>query len=269
MTDVHVPAAAKPAIIGSAITAWRDAFAAINGMPILMAVAFALLLAANAAYALFIPQSDTGQAVGLSLGLQVLGFVLWLIESFLLAPVAIAVLRFVLLGEVTPSYALNPSDQRLLRFFGFLALFSTLWAALWAIMTWFFSQDWSAMAMAIGGMLILALLVVICIVLLRTVILLPAIAVDAPGAQWGNAFADSNGHSWRILFIMICSLAPFAVIYLLLHWLFLRPPGPTLWSGAAYVLTLTIIQLPMLAAFAAMASRLFAAFAGRLGHPPR
>ena len=270
MTDVHVPAAAKPPIIGSAITAWRDALAAINSMPILMAVAFAFLLAANAAYALLIPSPDFEQTVGLSLGLQVLGFVLWLVESFLFAPVAIAVFRFVLLGEVTPSYALNPSDQRFLRFFGFLVFLSALWAVLWAIMTWFFShQDWGAMATAFGGIVILVLLVVVCIVFLRTLILLPAIAVDAPGAQWGNALADSKGHSWRLLFIVVCTSIPFAVIVLLLHWLFLLPPGLTLWSGAIYVVLLTIAQLPTLAANAVAASRLFAAFSGRLGYPPR
>jgi preprotein translocase subunit SecG len=40
---------------------------------------------------------------------------------------------------------------------------------------------------------------IVVVVMLRIVILLPAIAVDAPGASIGNGFADTRGHAWFIL----------------------------------------------------------------------
>jgi hypothetical protein len=270
MADVHVPAAAKPAIIGSAVTAWRDASAAIGSMPNLMGVAFAILLAANAAGALITPSTDAAQAAHFSLGLQMIGFGLGVVQSFLLAPVAIAVHRFVLLGEVTSGYTLNPSDQRFLRFFGFAVLLSALWTVPSAIMSLVFrNPDWGGMATAVSGLIFFIVFIVICIVSLRSVILFPAIALDAPGAQWRNALADSKGHSWRLLFILICTAVPAILVALPVYWLLLlRPQGLTLGSGAVYVAIQAIVQLPTLAAFAAAASRLFAVFAGRLRHPP-
>jgi hypothetical protein len=269
MTDVHVPAAAKPAIIGSAITAWRDAFAAINSMPTVMGVAFVIVLALNAVGLLLLP-SPSAEPAPLSLSLQIASFGLAIVQSFLLAPVAIAVHRFVLLGELTGGYSINPSDQRFQRFFGFAVLLSALMTIPSAMMGLFLGRsDWGALGMAIGSIVLLVLLIVACIVSLRTVILFPAIAVDAPGAQWGNALADSKGHSWRLLFILIVTAVPFAVIFGLLYWLLLRPSGLTLFSGVVYVLLQAITQVPAIAAFAAMASRLFAAFSGRLGYPPR
>ena len=48
--------------------------------------------------------------------------------SFLLAPLAIAVHRMVLLGETTDRYALDPSSLRYLRFVGFGILVTVLWS---------------------------------------------------------------------------------------------------------------------------------------------
>ena len=40
----------------------------------------------------------------------------------------------------------------------------------------------------------------------------PAIAVDAVGATWSNARNDTKGHSWRVLFVFICTLLPMTIV---------------------------------------------------------
>ena len=55
------------------------------------------------------------------------------------------------------------------------------------------------------------------------IILLPAVAVDAPGASWSGAMADTRGYTWRILFIVLLAA---------LQWIFvLQIVGGTL-AGA-------------------------------------
>jgi len=54
----------------------------------------------------------------------------------------------------------------------------------------------SQTATAIVSLAILVMFFIVVVVMLRIVILLPAIAVDAPGASIGSVFADTRGHAW-------------------------------------------------------------------------
>src|ERR1700730_3337977 len=54
-------------------------------------------------------------------------------------------------------------------------------------------------------------IVALAVVALRVIILLPAVAVDAPGAIWGRAMADSKGNAWRVFVIFLLAFLPLAV----------------------------------------------------------
>jgi hypothetical protein len=54
--------------------------------------------------------------------------------------------------------------------------------------------------------------VVALVLLVRLAILLPAIAVDAPGASPGNVFADTNGRTWLILKTYLIVLLPLMAV---------------------------------------------------------
>src|SRR5687767_7221517 len=97
----------RPSIMGSAIRAWRDAFTALGRMGTVTVTAFLLMLVVAAVNVPFLPPAD-GSDPGF--GFQVISLVLTLVQSFLMTPLAIAVHRYVVLGEVTPGYSLNPSD---------------------------------------------------------------------------------------------------------------------------------------------------------------
>jgi hypothetical protein len=164
----------KPSIVGTAVAGWRDAFASIAAMPTTCGITFVLVLALSAANTL-VPQpagTESGTAP------LVAGFITGIIQSFVIAPLAIAVHRYVLLGEVTAGYAIDPSSPRYLRFVSFAVLINVLMfvpSLIFGIMP----AD-SALGAA-GGVLAFILVVISIIVLVRRTILFPAIAVDAPG----------------------------------------------------------------------------------------
>jgi hypothetical protein len=47
------------------------------------------------------------------------------------------------------------------------------------------------------------------------IILLPAVAVDAPGASWSAAMADTRGYTWRILFIFLLATLPLGFVHVI------------------------------------------------------
>ena len=113
----------KPSIVGTAVAGWRDAFASIAAMPTTCGITFVLVLALSAANTLLVPQpagTESGTAP------LVAGFITGIIQSFVIAPLAIAVHRYVLLGEVTAGYAIHPSSPRYLRFVSFAVLINVL-----------------------------------------------------------------------------------------------------------------------------------------------
>ncbi len=253
----------KPSIIGSAVTGWRDAFSALGSMPGVAGTAFVLLLVVTAAGLPLTPASD---ATELEFGAQIVSFALGIAQGFLLTPLAIAVHRYVLLGEVSARYSANPSDPRFLRFFGFTVALQVLTIIPGQIML--LAGRAGGVAMFIVGLIAFVLLIVTCIISVRTVILFPAIAVDAPGAAWGNALRDSKGHSWRILFIMLMTGLPMIVLLVPFYWLLLRPEVATFGSRLVGVVIEAALNTVTLAAFAAVASRLYRTFSAQLGRSP-
>src|SRR5437867_4704283 len=107
--EATMAADGNPAIIGTAVKAWSDAFRAIAAMPLPAGVVFILTLLIAGVSLMVMPDPV---AVANSPALHLLGLATSVVQSFLLAPLAIAVHRHVLLGEVTGRYAIEPSNPR-------------------------------------------------------------------------------------------------------------------------------------------------------------
>jgi hypothetical protein len=253
--DVRLP------IIGTAVDAWRDASRAIAAMPGVAGIAFALMLAVSiATLALFDPFDVAGSSLS-----PIVNLVSMVVTSALLAPLAIAVHRHVLLGQSTERYALDPSSPRYQRFVGFAILINFLWMVpnlIFALTPRFETPALSALAGIVGFVVV----IVVIVVAIRRAILFPAIAVDAPGAGWRSARDDSTGHSWTIAFIFICTAIPqivLAPVYLLY-----MSPGMQGFGGRVLLAVLSaVIQLPTVCAFAAAASHIYRAYANNLAKP--
>lgn len=254
-------ATGKLRIVDTVATAWRDAFEAIGRMPGVVGVTFVIMLALSAVGLLMLPvKAEWG-----GISLQLMSFLLGVVQSFLLTPFAIAVHRYVLLGEIAPRYVLEASSPRFRRFFGFAVTLSAVWMLPSLLAT--VATAASALTAAMLAALSFILFVVAVVVSLRNVILFPAIAVEAPGAQWQNAMRDTKGQSWRVLVILVVTALPAVIVAMPAYWLLIGRGGPALGSGLAYVILQAVVQIPTLCAFAAVASHLFRFLADSLARP--
>ena len=256
----------KPAVFKTALAAWGDAFRAIAAMPVVAGVAFAIVLAvALVTFPLF---SDPRSAAGNPwLGVFVIG--VSLVSAALLAPLAIAVHRFVLLGETTQRYPLEPNSRRFQRFVGFailvkfLFLFPNLIETLAAGPA---KQD--PLAAGAVGVLVFALEITFTIIVLRRAILFPAVAVDAPGATWSKAGRDTKGSSWRVAFIFVLTALPMMIVGAALYLPLLGAQGETSATARLFLSVVSaIIEVPALSAFAAAASHIYRARADLMTRP--
>ena len=224
---------AMPPSWRAAVLAWRDTRRAFAAMPALAGIALAIVTALGLVETLIRPTAKG--SVGLSLLVS-------LAQTFVLTPYLIAVHRFIILDEVTLRYALEPAERRLQQFFGWsvvLLLISTVPIFL------------TLMPFSIGVQVALLLIfVIVALVLsLRITILFPAVAVDAPGATWSNAIADTRGYALRIFIVGLMTVFPLLVLsILLLHAAGLREPEgvagklvAVVSGGALSTLSLTLL----------------------------
>jgi hypothetical protein len=235
-------------IIDTAIQSWRDAAAAREKMPNLFWIAIGILIALGI----------LNQLIGGYL-LIVGGIVFSIAQALALTPLAIAVHRFILLGEARDSYDFAPGDPRFQKFFVFTIALELLGALPYII-----ALPLVFIAPFLYSLVVLVLAIVAAIVAVRNVMLFPSIAVDSAGADWRNAMADSKGHSWRIFFVLLCTVLPAMVLEVILVALFA-------WVGVLHVIVFALIipaiTVFIIAAAAAAASRLFSAYANQLGRP--
>lgn len=198
---------------------------------------------------------------------------------FLLVPFFIAVHRFVLLDEAQPHYLIEPKSPRTLRFFG-------SWIALSLVA--FVPIMIAAAALAAARLLdwwswiLIAPLVLLPIVLcLRMTLLFPAIAVDAPGASWINAYHDTKGHSFGIFLIYLVATLPAIAVgacLLPLLWLVLAlaslalakagvpAPAVSVLRTLGSFLTINAYYVCTAALMVVIASRLFQLLGDRVRH---
>ncbi len=206
----------RPSATRIALAGWHDALRAITQMMPVAGPAFLFTLMAEAAYALLRAQSH-------AIELAISPFY-WIAQSLLLAPLAIAVHRYVLLGEVTPHYALNPSDRRFQRYFGFAVVLQALWLSIgiwWIIGPFVFGAPilpgepvTQEAKENLGWILVVEFAapfvtgLIIARLTLGIAILFPTVATDAPGAGWRNAMNDSEGHIFRMFWAFALGLVP-------------------------------------------------------------
>jgi len=111
----------------------------------------------------------------------------------------------------------------------------------------------------------LVVLIVVIVLSIRLIILLPALAVNARGANAPNALADSEGHVFRIFMIFVLAGLPFAVLAVAITIVLGRSvairgtPAAVVHLGVG-----AVIQTAILILFVAIASRLFQMLASRI-----
>lgn len=207
-------------VFASIATAWRDTRAALNALRtpalVMVLILWTLFIVKVAIRALLILNGMTTSAelVGLPYGVAVV---------FFLTPYAIAVHRFIILGEKTTSYRIASTEPRFRRFFGWSLVFLVLSSA---------TQQSFDLDVVLGGP-VLALAVLAFAFAIRAIVLYPAVAVDAPGASWRQAIADTRGHAWRILFIILGAILPLVIVALIV------------WVGVAMPILFFIGDAPM------------------------
>ena len=253
----------KPPVFRSAVRAYRDTTAAIAAMPA-MALAG---LAISMVYSLldyFITDlvgTDAEKGYGPVLSSAAVG-VVW---NFFLTPCFIAIHRFIVLGEVTTRYELRPGDPRFLKFFGW-TLFLLALVMVPTLLIPLSSRSSTGLPAVIS-----ALTIGFFFVSVRSIILFPAVAVDAPGATWSNAFTDTRGYFWRITGIVVLTMLPVMIVALIL--IFPTLPSvddPDAEASLAKVsLWASVVASALSGAVAALvvaaASRLYEALGDRVG----
>lgn len=259
-----MPSTTAPSIFGAAVQAWVDAFRAVVAMPAVATIGFALLLAIGLAADLLPPliRSGAPETLGQSL--------IWsgaasMVESFLLAPLGIAIHRYLLLGEVTRGYALQLADHRFLRFFYFSFALALLQTILFFVATLAFpvafdspasASEMNEIGLAAAGAIILGILAVTA----RLILVYPAAAIDAPGANWGDAWRATSGHFWTVALIFTLIGLPLLLLWRLVSGLL------EIGETSKFVQTFSMLQeMLSLCAYTAAAARLYQVFGAPLG----
>ena len=244
-------------ILPTLVAAYRDLGRLLMAMRTLMLCAFLIMLTASAAEAL-VPQrlwdqQLSGEALGLAWNVA---------EAFLLAPIVIAIHRFVILDRITRNYSVPIGEPAFAVFFGWLLALKILIGLPFDLLGVLQTLDWPVPA----STLVFALALIAAVgVSLRLTILLPALAVEAPGATPSHALADTKGNTLRILALFLLGLSPwlaasFAGVLLLGR-------GATVTGSPLAMLSLImsgILQTAVLALTAVIASYVFMALTAQV-----
>ena len=241
--------------------AWRDALAALRAMPGPALSLWGILIGGDA-----LARILAGWGAGRPL--------IWLFNiaiSFLTIHYLIMVHRFVLLGEIAPRFRLEPRDRLTWRFFG-------MWLALMLIPVVPSVLLGALVLMGVGRSAAAPTVTILtCLVLfgwtLRMSVLLPGIAIGAPGATWANAYEDTRGHAWRIVGTFAAAGVAIAAIWLaaattLPSGLATQPGGAAGISVILRTMVFDAIVVFSSAYFVALASRIFERVADRMARPP-
>lgn len=198
-----------PPIPQAVAQVYRDLVFCLGALRNLAAIVALITLAFEILEALLVPSGAP------TLGL-LLRFVSGLAQGFLVVPYYIAVHRLIILGERTPSYVLEPSSPRFQQFFWWWAAFSVIaFASLFVVEMLPRMNKLEPLPFLIAMLPLLIVLVAVTIATLRLTLILPAVAVDAPGARWDAVLADTKGHAWRIFLLGLVAALPLIVAVLI------------------------------------------------------
>ena len=189
------------------------------------------------------------------------------IQALILMPLAIAVHRFVLLGEVFNYRALQTNMHRYKRFAIYASLLALILATptLQTILEETMSYNSDEPLPSLFVPIRFAVEVLVYSFFGATMALFPAIAVDAEGAGFRSALADSKYDLLRILAAAAIGLVPVVMfqialqyasqILLMWHGPFYNSWQPALWQGGTFA-------LPVVAGAATLAATASYVYAG-------
>jgi hypothetical protein len=249
-------------IVQVATQAWRDAFRIFRAMGPLVAVTAALAVLFAFVWGEALQAVDLKNLSKLqSIGLPILSEAA---SNFILAPLIIAVYRFILLDESTETYRFVGRDRRSWRFFLYLMLLS-LALGLFRLVALLVSDP--AQFSALGVIVFISVFIAYAIFDARTTILFPALAIDVANANVRASFHDSRRHFWRITLVKLCTVAPILISTEILGlWWRIRAGGHE--NTPLLLLVLAALSPILATAAAAAASQLYRDYADQLTPPP-
>jgi hypothetical protein len=257
-------------IVETVSKAWVDAFRAIRAMPVIAVTALAIhfVIAVSVLFASMALLLDPGRTVTewiSSPAWFAFGLFTAAVQIILLAPLTIAVHRYVIRGDIARRYPLNPLRPSYTRYVGMALAFYVAYRStdLISIMTPPARTLPFIFNAAIGVTTFLLMLGII-IVFLRRIALFPAIAANTPDNTWREITLADAGNVVRILVVLAGAILPAVIIGVLLHvWL----PEPNTAGSLVLMLTMSLLQIPSLCAAAAAAARVYLAI-GKIAAPP-
>jgi hypothetical protein len=244
-------------ILPTLVAAYRDLGRLLTAMRALMLSAFFIMLATSVAAELVSQRLWDQELAG-----EALGFAQNAIEAFLLTPVVIAIHRFVILDKITSKYTVPIGEPVFGIFFGWLLSLKVLIGLPFDLLGVLQTLNWSLPASTLAFALALIAAVG---VLLRLTILLPALAVEAPGATLSHALADTKGHVLRVLALFFLALAPW--LGAAIGGVLLLGRGATITGSPLAMLSLVmggVLQTITLSLTAVIASHAFMALAAQV-----
>ena len=250
-------AAGRLPVIAVVVMGYRDLVRVMRTLRSTVIIALLLVLAVRVAELTILAQLKQVPVLGVVVSLAV-----GAVRGFLLTPFLIAVHRFVILDEITRGYVLDVHDPRFFQFFVWSLALTVF--AIGALILMALLALVAALSVTIGVLVEIAVIAFAMIVMLRLTILFPAIAVDAPGANAPNAFADTKGHVLAIFLIFFVAFLPPTGIYLAISVLFGTIGDPSSLIATIVTTALSALTLPL---FVALASRIFQTLADRLLSP--
>jgi hypothetical protein len=252
-------------VIETVSKAWIDAIHAARAMPVVMGAG--ALLCTVIAIGVFVVIETVFMNQGRS-ALQWMaspaGFVFGVLNSsvqiVLLAPLAIAVHRYVILREAARSYPLRPLRPSYLQYVGTALAFNAAYRAPDLINLLLPETSTLPYAVNLAAALVtLALMIAVLIVALRRIALFPAIAVHAPNATWREIPPAGAGNLWRIAIVLIVVGMPGALGVALLHFFLPTPDWPNGTGQLVLSFAMVLVQIPALSALAAAVARIYLA----------
>lgn len=243
-----------PSIFQAVAQAYRDLFRCLGALRRLAVIVLLIMLAFEIAETLLLPSSPGESSRNL-----LVRFVSGLAQGFLIVPYYIAVHRLLILGEITTSYALVPSNPRFQHFFWWWAALSVgTFLPMFLLEMLPETRAMRPFPHLLALILMLVVFVGIIIATLRLTIIFPAVAVDAPGANWQNAMADTKGYAWRIFLFGLVASLPLLVPALVLIVLVAIGSKTGSWIfSLIYMIFAAALAVTAVTLFVIVASRLY------------
>jgi len=257
-------------IVETVSKAWIDAVRAIRAMPVIAVTALAIhfVIGVGVFFATMALLLDPGRTVAewiSSPAWFAFGLFSAALQIILLAPLMIAMHRYVIRGDIARHYPLNPLRPSYTRYVGmalafYLAYRSTDLISIIApparTLPFIFN-------LAIGATTFLLMIGVI-IVFVRRIALFPAIAANTSNNTWREITRADAGNVVRIFVVLAGAILPAVIVGVLLH---LRLPEPNTAGTFVLILAMSLLQIPTLCAVAAATARIYLAI-GRVTAPP-